>query len=168
MALCLMTSRAKDIRKVSQRNTEFPECWEIKHMRIQWLPGSLSPPPESLGTRLICLMQPSSSNCYEKLTCKIKLYLVCPKVQVYEQPEKIIQSVFTCNYYYNGPPLLKSAKASLNAYSNVCVGHLDYYWLLITIGPLSTFQYHTLNIETHVMGLGTIEAHNLILYQYII
>lgn len=35
---------SKGIRIVSQRVTEFPGRWEIKHMHKQWLPVSLSPP----------------------------------------------------------------------------------------------------------------------------
>ena len=38
--------RYKDIRRVSQRIMEFPECGEMKLIHKQYVSGSLSPPPQ--------------------------------------------------------------------------------------------------------------------------
>ena len=42
------------MRNVSQGYTIFPECWEIKRMRKQCVPGTLSSPLKRLGTKLAC------------------------------------------------------------------------------------------------------------------
>ena len=94
--------------KVSQRITESPECWEIKCMRKQWIPGSLSPPPREPG-------------------------YVAKSLHAVSPPLPPIREVYTLYYYTRGTLSVVLAQSIVSFSDPMHALHL-YLYLLILCG----------------------------------